>query len=343
MPSRFSIYNPEIYMQMAIDAAWKYQGLTYPNPPVGAVVLDTFGMIAGIGAHEKAGGAHAEVNALKAAYRHLSRDNSVDLVTSSQALHNFLRQNHNNLFHNATLFTTLEPCNHMGKTPPCSSLISDLGIKTVYMGIGDKTPEASGGMRHLFDKGIKVHTGILEKQCSDLIEPFKHWNQERFVFLKWGQSLNGSITDGYLTCDDSLCHVHALRDKIDLLVIGGETIRQDKPLLDARRVDGKAPDVLILSNQRDFDMDIPLFHVPERSVFIEDRPDRIENYNFVMIESGGRLTETLQEYIHWTLVYIAPMTRPGFSFSGELMTEFLSSYYTGCDMALWGRYKMGCR
>ena len=108
------------YLQLAIDEAWKYQFLTYPNPAVGAVLIVKNKVF--ISAHKKAGLPHAEVNVIYEAYKHFFK--APDLTTSND-IHNFLYQNHNNFFNDAILYVTLEPCNHYGKTPPCSLLIKN--------------------------------------------------------------------------------------------------------------------------------------------------------------------------------------------------------------------------
>ena len=118
-------------MNLAISEAWKYQGLTYPNPAVGCTVVGEHGEILAVEAHHKAGEPHAEVNALKAAYYKLTQDDTILSLTSSFDIHNYLLKNHNNIFKNCSLYSTLEPCSHIGKTPACANLIAKLGIKNV--------------------------------------------------------------------------------------------------------------------------------------------------------------------------------------------------------------------
>ena len=101
---------------MAIDAAWQFQGLTYPNPAVGCTIVQN-GVVIAVGAHSKAGAPHAEVMALKEAYLALSKDILIEPLTISADIHNYLLKHHNNLFNSCDIYTTLEPCSHVGKTP----------------------------------------------------------------------------------------------------------------------------------------------------------------------------------------------------------------------------------
>jgi diaminohydroxyphosphoribosylaminopyrimidine deaminase/5-amino-6-(5-phosphoribosylamino)uracil reductase len=284
------------YLQLAIDEAWKYQFLTYPNPAVGAVLIVKNKVF--ISAHKKAGLPHAEVNVIYEAYKHFFK--APDLTTSND-IHNFLYQNHNNFFNDAILYVTLEPCNHYGKTPPCSLLIEKIKPKKVYIGLKDPISSHSGGIERL-RKVTKVEV-LNDKRCFDLIEPFIKW-QNRFVFFKFAFSLNGVYEGGYITKKNSLKWVHKVRDKLDLIVIGGNTVRIDRPTLDSRLVNGKAPDILIYSKNDKFDRDIPLFKVKNRKVFISDNLDILDNYKFIMIEGGEKLYQALQNVIDMKLFII---------------------------------------
>ena len=161
-----------VLMQKALDAAWAYQVLTFPNPAVGAVVSNEQGDILGVGAHKKAGTPHAEVLALKAAYENLTNDSRISCIEDATALHDFLKEHHNHLFHNLTLHVTLEPCHHFGKTPPCSALIEALGIKRVVIGSFDESAKAKGGGAFLKEKGVEVLFGCLKEACDLLLTPF---------------------------------------------------------------------------------------------------------------------------------------------------------------------------
>jgi len=285
------------YLKLAIDEAWKYQFLTYPNPAVGAVVVIKNRVF--VEAHKKAGEPHAEVNAVWSAYSAFFKTPN---LKTSQEIHEYLYQNHNNFFNDATLYVTLEPCNHTGKTPACSKLIEIIRPKKVVIGWLDPISSHSGGVERLKNAGIEVEV-LNDKRCFDLIEPFIKW-QERFIFFKFATSLNGAYTGGYITKKESLKWVHKVRDKVDLIVIGGETIRTDRPTLDARLVNGNAPDVLIYSKSKNFDKTISLFRVKNRKVYISDNLDIIKNYKFIMVEGGENLYQKLKDYVNWSLFII---------------------------------------
>jgi len=286
-------------LDLAVNEAWKYQFLTYPNPAVGAVVVVKNKVF--VDAHKKAGEPHAEVNALWQAFSFFHK---TPTLKSAKEIHEFLIKNHNNFFNEAEVFVTLEPCSHIGKTPSCANLLSILKPKKVTIGWLDPIASHSGGVKILKNAGIEVEV-LNDKRCFDLIEPFIKW-QERFIFFKLAQSLNGSITGGYISSENSLNWVHKIRDKIDLLVIGGNTVRIDRPTLDSRRVNGKAPDILIYSRSKDFDKTIPLFKVKGRSVFISDNLDLVNNYKFIMVEGGERLYNTFKEFLDWKVFIITP-------------------------------------
>ncbi|MBA3027083.1 MAG: bifunctional diaminohydroxyphosphoribosylaminopyrimidine deaminase/5-amino-6-(5-phosphoribosylamino)uracil reductase RibD [Sulfurimonas sp.] len=300
------VIDANFYMNLALLEAWKYQGLTYPNPAVGCVVVGKNGELLAINAHKKAGEAHAEVLALKDAYLKTTHDIAIANISASHEIHTYLLKHHNNCFADVSLYTTLEPCSHIGKTPSCASLIASLGIKKVYVGSLDSNKEASEGNLILSSAGIEVESNILKKECDELLIPFLRWTNNNFVFFKWAQRLNATTDDGLISSKESRKHVHAMRSLCDLIVIGGNTVRTDRPTLDARLVDGKAPDVLIVSKRNDFDRTIPLFNVDGRNVFIYDNFSKLHAYKNIMIEGGGKMFELSRDYIDMYLCYIAP-------------------------------------
>lgn len=304
--------NDKTLMQQALECAWAYQGLSFPNPAVGAIISDAQGNIIGKGAHHAAGLPHAEVEALKDAYLKLSGDLAILECHTSEALHNFLQKNHRNLFHNLTLHVSLEPCHHYGKTPPCSQLIAALGIKRVVIGSADKSERAKGGGAYLAQKGIEVVWGCLEEESDRLLSPFIAWQaQIPFVFFKLAISRNGVVEGGTISCEASRERVHELRNVCDLLVIGGNTVRIDRPILDARMCNGKAPDILIYSRSKTFDRSIPLFNVPNRKIWIEDSLDRIKDYRHVMIEGGQGMLDAVKSWVTWYLLFQSPHEKQG--------------------------------
>ena len=299
-------------MRRALHSAWEYQGLCYPNPCVGAVLSDAKGKVLGIGAHHAAGQPHAEVEALKEAYLKLSGDSRILECETSAQIHHFLQTHHNNLFHSHSLHVSLEPCHHYGKTPPCSQLIHTLGIKRVVIGTADKSAHAQGGGAFLKHNGVDVVFGCLEEECQTLLEPFLTWQEKKpFVFFKLALSQNGVATGGIISSQASRYRVHQLRNLCDLLVIGGNTVRVDRPLLDARLVQGKAPNILIYSNQKAFDTTIPLFNVKERNVWVEDSVEKIQCHQNVMVEGGQGMLDALSPLIEWYLIFQSPHEKEG--------------------------------
>ena len=293
------------FMKHAVSKAWEYQLLTYPNPAVGCCVVGENDEILAVQAHRKSGEAHAEVNALQAAYYKLTRDSHILSLESSRDIHSYLLSNHNNVFENVRLYTTLEPCSHFGKTPSCASLISELGIKEVYVGSNDSNPVAQNGNMILLKNNCTVYREVLLQECDDLLAPFNAWQKKNFVFFKWAQRLNGTTDGMEISSYESRENVHAMRDVCDLLVIGGNTVRTDRPTLDARLVSGKAPDILILSREKEFDQTIPLFLVKNRKVFIENNLSLLKQYNNIMIEGTSKMYELSRDYVTMYLCYIA--------------------------------------
>ena len=294
------------YMDLAISEAWKYQGLTYPNPAVGCSIRGEYGELLAVEAHHRAGEPHAEVNALKSAYYKLTQDERILPLTSSLDIHNYLFANHNNIFVNASLYTTLEPCSHRGKTPSCANLIAQLGIKRVFICTEDFHAVAAKGNTLLKKAGVDVHLHVKKKKSEELLFPFRKFLDENFVFFKWAQRLNGTTDNGIISSQSSRKNVHAMRDVCDLLVVGGNTVRSDRPTLDARLVDGKAPDILILSRKKEFDRSIPLFHVKNRKVYIASDFSLLQNYKNIMIEGGETMYKISREVVDYYLCYLAP-------------------------------------
>lgn len=330
------VIDHKFFMSLALTEAWKYQGLTYPNPAVGCTIVGAHNELLAVSAHKKAGNPHAEVEALKEAYTQLTQDTKIIELTSSHAIHDYLLQNHNNCFHDITLYTTLEPCSHIGKTPSCASLIASLGIKKVYVGSRDTNPEAACGNEVLKLHNIDVQDSLMLQECDELLYPFLKWNEKQFIFFKWAQRLSGTFDEGSISCAASKEHVHKLRDRCDLLVIGGNTLRVDRPILDARLINGKAPDILIYSKQTDFDRTIPLFNIPNRKVVIMDNFSLLENYKNIMIEGGANMFELTCDIVDYYLCYIAPDFggKAGFE-NCSAKFKILNSQQVDKDIILW--------
>jgi diaminohydroxyphosphoribosylaminopyrimidine deaminase/5-amino-6-(5-phosphoribosylamino)uracil reductase len=327
-------------MKLALEAAWDYQLLTFPNPAVGAVCISESGAILSIGAHKLSGGPHAEVYALRDAYTSLSDDTTIAASDDSHQIHEYLRTHHKGIFNTVSMAVTLEPCSHSGKTPSCALLIRDLGIKKLFVSCKDPNPAAAGGGNILEASGIECTFGVLEDEGKKLLEPFIRWQNNPFLFFKWAQRLDGTMDNGIISSPSSRTHVHALRDRCDLIVIGGNTVRMDRPTLDARLVNGKAPDVLIYSRESEFDLSIPLFNIPNRQVFIASDFEQIRHYRLVMIEGGVGMFEASCNVSDWYLSYIAPKIGGGSQTLGTIQEDFevLSAKITD-NIILWMKKK----
>ncbi|MDH1976757.1 bifunctional diaminohydroxyphosphoribosylaminopyrimidine deaminase/5-amino-6-(5-phosphoribosylamino)uracil reductase RibD [Aliarcobacter butzleri] len=312
--------DDNFYMRLAIDEAWKHQLLTYPNPAVGCVIVKNQRLLA-VEAHKEAGMPHAEVNALKTAYLKDNPNSILKTKNSSFDIHQFLLQNHNGFFNDCEIYVTLEPCNHIGKTPSCANLLKELKPKRVIISVKDPNKQATGGLETLRNENIDVTLGILEKDGLNLILPFISWQNKSCIFFKMAQTLNGSI-DGKISSNRALAYVHALRDKIDLLVIGGNSVRIDKPTLDTRYIQGKNPDIFIYSKNKVFDNNIPLFKIPHRKVLISDDLYKLLDYKFIMIEGVYNLLDKLKERIDFFILIISPKIRKGQNALNEIDLDF---------------------
>ncbi|NOQ29615.1 MAG: bifunctional diaminohydroxyphosphoribosylaminopyrimidine deaminase/5-amino-6-(5-phosphoribosylamino)uracil reductase RibD [Helicobacteraceae bacterium] len=321
------------FMHLALDEAWKYQGLTYPNPAVGCCVVGKHSQILAIEAHKKAGLPHAEVNALYSAYNSINKTPTT--LTSSQDIHNFLILNHNNIFKDVTLYVTLEPCSHIGKTPSCATLIKELGIKKIFVSLQDLNEVAKDGAEVLNSQNIEVEFNLLAGKGADLLFPFKKWSENNFVTFKIAHRLNGTI-DGTVSSTESREDVHKMRDVCDLLVIGGNTVREDRPTLDARLCEGRAPDILIYSKTKEFDKTIPLFNVKDREVLIESSLKKIANYKNIIIEGGEGMFEATKEIVDYYLSFVAPTTSNSSTFTkSENSFEYKHISKNKKDLIIW--------
>jgi len=327
----------EFYMQLALNKAWEYQGLTYPNPAVGAVVtLD--GKILAIEAHQRSGTSHAEVLALISAYATIQRSKIDFDPTDANLSHKFLLSLPKNFFSACTIYVTLEPCSHQGKTPSCASLLSDLSLERVVIGMKDPIEGHDGGMGSL--KNVSV--GLLEAKCQLLLEPFMIWQTRAFVLFKLAQTSNGRIAsnenDGYLSCRASLKHVHQLREVCDTLLIGGNTVRVDKPTLDCRFTEGKAPNVTIYAKEDNFSREIPLFSVKNREVNIRSDLSFLEKPSFVLVEGGEGMLNALKEKIDWLLLYQTPkLSTNNLTYNTTMNLAFLHQDKIDVDLKIWSK------
>ncbi|MPQ44095.1 bifunctional diaminohydroxyphosphoribosylaminopyrimidine deaminase/5-amino-6-(5-phosphoribosylamino)uracil reductase RibD [Clostridium tarantellae] len=219
------------YMKLAIELAKKGEGNVNPNPLVGAIIVKDNKVIS-TGYHEHYGGNHAEVNAFNNAKEDVS---------------------------GATLYVTLEPCSHYGKTPPCAQRIIKEKIKKVVIGCIDFNPIVSGnGVRILKEAGIEVITNVLEEECKKINEIFNKYivKKKPFIVMKWAMSLDGKIAtytgeSKWISGEASRQQVHKLRNKVTAIMVGVDTVIKDNPLLTCRVENGKNPiRIIVDSNLR---------------------------------------------------------------------------------------------
>jgi diaminohydroxyphosphoribosylaminopyrimidine deaminase/5-amino-6-(5-phosphoribosylamino)uracil reductase len=297
--------NGKYFLDIASIEAWKYQLLTYPNPAVGSVITDQNDNIISIGSHQKAGFDHAELDACKKAYEKLT---NIKIESSnSHESSNFLYANHNELFKNLNIYVTLEPCSHEGKTPSCAKLLKNLGFKNIIIGQKDTNIIAKDGAKILKNQNV---TFIDHRLSQDLLYPFKRWQKERFVFFKIALNKNYTYDTGIISNKSSRKLVHNYRELIDLLVIGGESVRVDRPTLDTRLASNtNPPNILIYSRHREFDQTIPLFNIKDREVTITNNLPK--DKKFIMIEGGANLFDKIQHLCDWLIVFQSPNDRNG--------------------------------
>ncbi|MDB9524703.1 bifunctional diaminohydroxyphosphoribosylaminopyrimidine deaminase/5-amino-6-(5-phosphoribosylamino)uracil reductase RibD [Oscillatoria sp. CS-180] len=219
------------FMQRCLQLARQADGKTSPNPLVGSVIVKE-GQVLGEGFHPEAGKPHAEVFALRAA-----GDRAKD----------------------ATLYVNLEPCNHTGRTPPCTEAIIAAGISRVVIGNIDPDPRVSGsGVNRLRQAGLDVVVGVEEADCRRVNEVFIHSvkNQRPFGILKYAMTLDGKIAassghSAWVTGKDSRAWVHRLRSRCDAVIVGGQTVRQDNPRLTSHGQSDRNPLRVVMTRSLD--------------------------------------------------------------------------------------------
>jgi diaminohydroxyphosphoribosylaminopyrimidine deaminase / 5-amino-6-(5-phosphoribosylamino)uracil reductase len=223
------------FMRRCLDLASRGEGMTYPNPMVGSVIVYN-GTILGEGYHVRAGESHAEINAI----------NSVSDKTKLRL---------------STLYVNLEPCSHFGKTPPCADSIISHGIPRVVIGTTDTSDKVSGrGIKKLVDSGCEVVTGLLETECRQLNRRFFSYHEKKrpYIVLKWAQSADrfldikrssdNETMPNWITGKPERILVHRWRAFEQAILVGAGTIRADDPRLNVREWKGNDPLKLILSS-----------------------------------------------------------------------------------------------
>ncbi|KAA0023537.1 bifunctional diaminohydroxyphosphoribosylaminopyrimidine deaminase/5-amino-6-(5-phosphoribosylamino)uracil reductase RibD [Antrihabitans cavernicola] len=288
----------EAAIRTAVAASEKVRGTTNPNPPVGAVILDAEGNTVGIGATQPVGGAHAEVMALREA---------------------------GDRARGGTAVVTLEPCNHHGRTPPCTGALIDAGVAAVYFAVGDPGAEAGGGAATLREAGIETHQGLLEDDVT--AGPLRAWLHKQnsgraHITWKFAASLDGrsSAADGtsqWITGPLARARVHAERAQLDAIVVGTGTVLYDNPWLTARLPSGE------LADHQPVRIVVGMSDIPETSRILDDAAptvhirsrdpheivDALSEYTDVLLEGGPKLAGAFlaARRVDRILAYIAPV------------------------------------
>ena len=242
------------YMAKCIELAQKAQGLTSPNPMVGCVIINSQGEIISTGYHKKYGDNHAERDAL------LKLENA----------------------QGCTLIVNLEPCSHFGKTPPCTDLIIEKGIKKVVYGMQDPNPIIAGkGLQKLKNAGIEVIGPVLEDECKKLNEIFikNHTKKKTFIALKTATTIDGKIAthigdSKWITSDAARNEVRNIRKKYDAILTSSATVIADNPTMEHKRK-------IILDRKLKTDLNSKIYQQGEIFVFYDEKLNapNIKNIN----------------------------------------------------------------
>lgn len=261
--------NDQDYMALAINLASATEGQTSPNPQVGAVLVKD-GQIIGMGAHLKAGEPHAEVHAIRMAGEKAK---------------------------GATLYVTLEPCSHFGKTPPCSNLVIESGIKKVFVASVDPNPLVGGaGVKKMLEAGIDVQVGLMEEEAKALNNVFFHYISTGlpYVTLKSATSLDGKIAtvtgeSQWITGEEARKDVHQFRHTHDAILVGVNTVIKDNPSLTTRlEAGGKNPVRVVMDNTLRIPLDSRIINDRAAQTIIVTgalaEPERIRQFTELGIE-----------------------------------------------------------
>lgn len=268
--------NDELYIKRCIELAQKALGNTYPNPLVGSVIVHN-GEIIGEGYHHKAGENHAEINAI----------NSVK---------------NKELIPESTIYVSLEPCAHFGKTPPCALKIKELGFKKVVIGAMDSHDKVNGkGKKIIQDAGIEVISGILEEECIRLNKRFFTYHEKKrpYIILKWAESGDGFLDQDFkpTAISNTLVNqlVHQLRADEHAILVGTQTALNDNPSLTVRNAEGTNPVRILI----DFDLKVPenfnIHNNEARTLVLNSiKEEQKGNIQFIKIEKENFLPALMQ-------------------------------------------------
>ena len=269
----------EKYMRRCIQLAKNGQQNAKPNPMVGAVIVSRDGRIIGEGYHVRCGEGHAEVNA----FASVSADDE-------------------QLLPEATIYVSLEPCSHYGKTPPCADLIIKKGVKRVVVGCIDPFAEVQGrGIQKLRDAGITVEVGVLEAECQALNRRFFtfHREQRPYIILKWAQTANGFIDDHFKPTQISSPFTkmlsHKLRAEEDAILVGRVTEERDRPQLNVREWAGQDPKRLVIDHAHPLNME-SLYAHHIQSLIVEGGAETLRSFlvqnlwDEIRVETNTKMT-----------------------------------------------------
>ena len=284
--------NDERMMRLAVDTACTARLRSRPNPWVGAVVVAQNGEVF-TGATLEPGNAHAEIVALNAAAHHAQ---------------------------GSTLFSTLEPCNHTGRTGPCTQAIIDAGVSRVVVGTLDPDSKVSGsGVQHLRDAGLTVDVGVLEQEVKQQLAAYLHHRAtgRPFVVLKMASTIDGRIAaaDGsskWITGETARKRVHQLRAESDAIVVGAGTVRADDPSLTVRDADGPSPRRIVLGA---IDASAKVHPCTQWTGTLPDLLDTLGKEGVVqlLVEGGARVAASFhrERLINQYIMHIAPVIAGG--------------------------------
>jgi len=262
------------YMCRCIDLALRAEGNTYPNPMVGSVIVYD-GKIIGEGYHLKAGGPHAEVHAIASV-------------------------KHPELLKDSTIYVSLEPCSHFGKTPPCAQRIIQAGIPHVVVGCLDSNAKVSGrGIEQLRAAGVDVKVGVLEEECRELNRRFFTWHEKHrpYIILKWAETRDGFLdinrqaTVGgrptWITSEYARRAVHQWRSREQAIMVGSNTALADNPGLQVRDWTGPNPLRVVIDRNNKLPGGLELFSGKEPTLlFTSEIVDDGKNVEKVLINDG---------------------------------------------------------
>ncbi|MEH1852122.1 MAG: bifunctional diaminohydroxyphosphoribosylaminopyrimidine deaminase/5-amino-6-(5-phosphoribosylamino)uracil reductase RibD [Nostoc sp.] len=259
-------------MLRCLELARRALGRTSPNPLVGAVIVKD-GKIVGEGFHPRAGEPHAEVVALKAAGVGAARG--------------------------ATIYVSLEPCNHYGRTPPCSEGLIQAGVAKVVVGMVDPNPlVAGGGIARLRAAGIEVLVGVEEEACRQLNEAFVHriLYKRPLGILKYAMTLDGKIatTSGHsawVTSQEARNEVHQLRAGCDAIIVGGNTVRQDNPYLTSHQLEAHNPLRVVMSRHLNLPESAHLWQTTDAPTLVLTQKGANPDFQELLLKQGVEVVE----------------------------------------------------